>query len=62
MEADPRNIVYCPYTIAVYSPNGEAGRAYIAYRKPRPAGSARSVKALRAVGDLLDAIAREAVR
>ncbi|MGE5097545.1 MAG: thioredoxin fold domain-containing protein [Betaproteobacteria bacterium] len=62
MEADPRNIVFCPYTISVYSPRDEPGKAYVAYRKPRPAGSARSVQALRAIGELLDAIAREAVQ
>lgn len=62
MEADPANIAYCPYAIAVYSPSDEPGKAYVAYRKPRPTGSARSMQALRAVGDLLDAIARDALQ
>lgn len=33
MEANPHNLVHCPYTIAVYALVGETGRAYIAIRK-----------------------------
>jgi uncharacterized protein (DUF302 family) len=62
MEANPHNIVYCPYAIAVYTLPAQPGRVYIAYRKPVPTGSAQSVKALREVGRLLDGIAREAVK
>lgn len=61
MEAEPRNIVYCPYTIAVYSMSDRPATSYIAYRKPRPTGSVRSMGALKAVGQLLDAIARDAL-
>ncbi|HEX8011641.1 MAG TPA: hypothetical protein VF814_12015 [Casimicrobiaceae bacterium] len=62
MEADPGNIVFCPYAIAVYVLPDEPGQAYIAYRKPVAAGSARSIKALQAVGKLLDDIARDALQ
>lgn len=33
MEADPHNLVYCPYTIAVYTLPGKPGVVYLAYRK-----------------------------
>lgn len=33
MEADPQNLVYCPYTIAVYTLPGEPGVVYLAHRK-----------------------------
>jgi uncharacterized protein (DUF302 family) len=62
MEADPRNIVFCPYSMAVYTLPAEPGRVYVAYRKPPAAGSDRSAQALRAVGKLLDDIADEALK
>ena len=62
MEADPRNIVFCPYAIAIYVLPGEAGTVYLAYRKPLVSGSAQSMKALREVGRLLDAIVAEALK
>jgi len=59
MEADPHRIVYCPYTIAVYTlaeGAGEAGRVHVAYRRqPRGQGMAE-------VERLLDEIVREALR
>lgn len=54
MEADPRNLVYCPYTIAVYTLPGKPGVVYLAHRKYP--GSA----ALKAVADLLDGIVADA--
>lgn len=62
MEADPRNIAFCPYAIAVYTLPGEAAQVYIAYRKPLALGSGRSMRALRDVGRLLDDIVREALK
>jgi len=62
MEADPRNIVFCPYAIAVYALPKEPGRIYVAYRKPAAIGSGQSIKTLRAVEKLLDDIVREALR
>ena len=53
MEADPGNIVYCPYSIAVYTLPAEPGRVYVAYRRHGGQGSERSVSALRAVDRLL---------
>ena len=62
MEADPRNIVFCPYAIAIYVLPNEPGTVYLAYRKPLVSGSAQSMKALREVGRLLDAIVVEALK
>lgn len=59
MEADPRNIVYCPYAIAIYTLPQEAGTVHIGYRK---LGSSGGAKALRAVENLLEEIVREALR
>ncbi len=61
MEADPTNIVFCPYTIVVYTLPNEADKVYVGYRCPEPVGSPDSRAALRAVQDLLDAIVREAL-
>jgi len=36
MEADPRNIVYCPYTIAVYTLPEQASKVFLAYRALPP--------------------------
>ena len=62
MEADPHNIVHCPYGIAVYTLPQQPGRVYVSYRKPLPSGSGKSMKSLREVGRLLDGIARDAVK
>ena len=62
MEADPRNIVFCPYAIAVYVLPGDPGKVYVAYRKPPATGSAQSMKALREVGTLLDGIVQDALK
>jgi hypothetical protein len=63
MEADPINIVFCPYTLALYSTPEEPGTVHVVFRRPRRAdGGAQSDAALRDVEDLLDGIAREALR
>jgi uncharacterized protein (DUF302 family) len=62
MEADPHNIAFCPYTIAVYSTLKEPGTVFVAYKRlPRPVGSAASKASLQAVETLLDELAREAL-
>ena len=53
MEADPHNIVLCPFAISIYSLPGEPGTVWIAYRRPQ--GNAAKL-----VGELLDGIAAEA--
>lgn len=62
MEADPANVVLCPYSIVVYATAQAPDKVYVAYRRPwRPDGSAASKAALKEVEALLDSIAREAV-
>ena len=62
MEADPRNIVFCPYGIAIYVLPKEPGQVYLAYRRQGSSGSGRSVQALRAVDNLLADIVGEALK
>jgi len=62
MEADPHNIAFCPYAIAIYVLPGEPGKVYVSYRTLPAAGSARSISTLRAVAKLLDDIVREALQ
>jgi uncharacterized protein (DUF302 family) len=62
MEADPRNIVFCPYSIAIYTLPKEKDKVYVAYRRPGEIGSERSVKSLRAAERLVADIVTEALR
>jgi uncharacterized protein (DUF302 family) len=62
MEADPRNLVFCPYAVALYVVPAEPDRVYVIYRKPPAIRSAPSAKALKEVGKLLDGIVREALK
>jgi uncharacterized protein (DUF302 family) len=62
MEADPRNIVFCPYGIAVYALPKEPGKVYLAYRRQGGSGAERSAKSLRAVDKLLADIVGEALK
>jgi hypothetical protein len=36
MEADPANIAYCPYVIAIYALPGKSGTVHVAYRRTLP--------------------------
>lgn len=62
MEADPRNIVFCPYGIAIYALPKEPGKVYLAYRRQGGPGSDRTAKALQAVDKLLADIVAEALK
>ena len=62
MEADPRNIVFCPFIISIYVLPKEPEKVYIAYRKPEIVGSPQSQKALKAVDQLLNGIISEALK
>lgn len=61
MEADPHNIVFCPYIIAIYTLPGEEDKVHISYRRPRIVGSDESQKSLKAVEKLLDDIIGDVV-
>jgi uncharacterized protein (DUF302 family) len=62
MQADPRNIVFCPYGIAVYELPQEPGTVYLSYRRPAMQGSGDSMMALQAVDKLLDGIIHDALK
>ena len=62
MEADPRNIVFCPYAISVYTLPQTPGTVYLSYRIPVAQGSGQSIRALRAVEKLLTDVANEALQ
>jgi uncharacterized protein (DUF302 family) len=62
MEADPDNIVFCPYVISIYVIPEKPNEVRVAYRKPRIAGSPASQKALKAVDELLSGIVKEALQ
>lgn len=55
-EADPSNLVFCPYTIAIYTVPGETGTVYIAHRKLPES------PALEPAADMLDAIVNTAAK
>lgn len=61
MEADPHNIVFCPYIIYVYVIPNEKNRVYVAYRQPSIVGSPASKKALQGVEALLQGIVADVV-
>lgn len=62
MEADPRNIVFCPYSIAVYTLPQAPGTVYLSYRVPSAQGSGQSIRALRGIEKLLADVVNEALR
>jgi uncharacterized protein (DUF302 family) len=56
MEADPHNIVFCPYAIAVYTLPDVPGIVHVAYRR------VPAVRGLAPTRELLERIVREAAR
>ena len=62
MEADPRNILFCPYSIAIYTLSRDRNTVYLGYRRPAASGSPQSVKPLRAVEQLLADIVSDALK
>ena len=61
MQADPSNIVFCPYGIVVYTLPKDPKTVYVGYRRPELVGSAASKASLKAVEELLDGIVKEAL-
>lgn len=62
MEADPDNIVFCPYTISIYVLPEKPGEVRVAYRKPRIVGTPASQQALKTVDELLSGIVKDALQ
>jgi len=60
MEADAKNVSFCPYIIFYYELESEPEKIYVGYRRPAITGSETSKKSLMAVDDLLHKIVREA--
>jgi len=62
MEADPNNIVFCPFSLAVYRTAAEPAKVYVAYQRPLATDASDASRAvLKEVEALLDALAREAL-
>ncbi len=60
MEADPRNIGFCPYIVVVFQLASSADTVHVGYRQLPMVGSDASKQALMNVNKVLDEIAREA--
>jgi hypothetical protein len=61
MEADPANIVFCPYIIVYYTLYHDPKTVYVGYRRPVPAGSETSRASIKEIENLLDGIVKEAL-
>lgn len=55
MAADPRNMVFCPYTISVYTLPGRADEVFVAYRQLPDAPAFKPAR------ELLEGIVRDAL-
>ena len=55
---DPRNLVVCPFTVAIYSTAAEPEKVYVAFSRPVLQGEGKEVEA--AILEMLDGIARQA--
>jgi uncharacterized protein (DUF302 family) len=62
MEADPDNIVFCPYIISIYVLPEKPKEVRVAYRKAQMVGSPASRQALKEVNELLSEIIKEAMQ
>lgn len=63
MEADPANMVFCPYIISIYTVPEKPGVVHVAYRIPfAPKANAATHKALQDVDALLRGIVSEALQ
>ena len=61
MEANPTNIVFCPYIIVYYTLHNDPKTVYVGYRRPVPAGSEASRTSIKEIENLLDGIVKEAL-
>jgi len=62
MEADPHNIVFCPYIIAIYVLPDAPDKTYVSFRRPEMVGSKQSKEALKAVEKLLRDVIKEGIQ
>lgn len=61
MEADPSNIVFCPYGIAIYERADQPGKIYLAHERLQGRGSGDVSETMKEIDALLDSIIREAL-
>lgn len=61
MEADPLNIVFCPYSIAIFERADQPGRIYLAHRRLQGLGSGEVSDTMKKIDALLDGIIQEAL-
>ncbi len=62
MEADPHNIVFCPYIIAIYVVPKEPNKTYLSFRRHEPVGNRASRESLRELDKLLRTLIEEAIQ
>jgi uncharacterized protein (DUF302 family) len=59
VEADPSNLVFCPFIISIFTRPGEDGLVYVGYRKPNLEQASDTTRAVMAeVEKTLDGIVR----
>ncbi|WP_019626064.1 DUF302 domain-containing protein [Thioalkalivibrio sp. ALJT] len=61
MEADPHNMLFCPYIITVYELSAEPGTIYMGYTPVPEIGDEESKQSLRDVNQLVERIVKEAL-
>ncbi|MHA1524649.1 MAG: DUF302 domain-containing protein [Alphaproteobacteria bacterium] len=62
MEAEPHNISYCPFVVAVYELASKPGTVYVSYRRPGAGSTQASRQALATIDKLLEDISRDATQ
>jgi uncharacterized protein (DUF302 family) len=62
MEADPNNIVACPYIISVYNLPSDPKTVYVAYRKPPVGTTPKTQAAFAAVDKLFKTIIEDGIQ
>jgi hypothetical protein len=62
IEADLRNVGFCPYVIFIYEAADKPGETVVGYRRPPRLGSRATRQALGRIDALLDGIVKAAVK
>ena len=62
MQADPHNIVFCPFSILIYEPVDEPGTTYLAYRRPFYHFDGENASSQSEIDQLLSHIIEETVK
>ena len=62
MDADPRNVGYCPYVVFLYESADKPGVTVVGYRRPVGGDNDGTRRALSDIDALLDGIVKDAVK